>query len=81
MPQDRLEVDCPRARTWMTPCIARDGRTALADPPVCVGCGANPAKLLDELAGRYAPARDHGATTLADQADALTRLVAEYIDT
>lgn len=32
-------VGCPRARSDMTPCIARDGHLALADDYLCVGCG------------------------------------------
>jgi hypothetical protein len=36
---DPSYVGCPRARSDMTPCIARDGHTALADDGSCVGCG------------------------------------------
>lgn len=80
---DRNEIDCPRAATWMTPCIARDGATALADPtlPVCVGCGQTPRALLADLAERYEPAR--GAVELAGAdvaADALTVHVAAYVE-
>ena len=39
-------VGCPRARTDMTPCVARDGRSACANDGVCVGCGEHPAHLL-----------------------------------
>ena len=49
---DPEHVGCPRAQSDMTPCIARDGATALADGgkhDVCVGCGANPADLLRDL--------------------------------
>jgi hypothetical protein len=42
-------VGCPRAKSDMTPCVARDGHTAQADDGVCVGCGQNPADLLAEL--------------------------------
>lgn len=38
---DPNRVGCPRARTDMTPCIARDGHTALNDFE-CVGCGQRP---------------------------------------
>jgi hypothetical protein len=43
-------VGCPRARTDMTPCIARDGGLAAdsSDPPVCVGCGKSSYELLVE---------------------------------
>lgn len=44
------QVVCPREQSFMTPCIARDGHTALADDGVCVGCGADPGPLLIEIA-------------------------------
>jgi hypothetical protein len=79
------DVDCPRAKSWMTPCVARDGATAIDDPaaarPVCVGCGSDPLELLADLAERFSPARrylqtkDPGAC-----ADTLTRMVAEYVE-
>ena len=46
---DPAHVGCPRARSDMTPCVARDGHTAQADDGVCVGCGAQPADLLTAL--------------------------------
>ena len=46
---DPDRVGCPRAKTDMTPCAARDGNLAVADDGVCVGCGALPADLLREL--------------------------------
>lgn len=46
---DPLRVGCPRARTDMTPCVARDGKYAQADDGVCVGCGSEPAELLTLL--------------------------------
>jgi hypothetical protein len=37
---DPDHVGCPYAKSDMTPCIARDGRLALADATrACVGCG------------------------------------------
>jgi hypothetical protein len=33
----------------MTPCVARDGSTALDGVGECVGCGHKPAELLVEL--------------------------------
>lgn len=42
------EVTCPRERSEMTPCIARDGHLALADDGDCVGCMASPFTLLRE---------------------------------
>ena len=47
---DPEHVGCPRAKSDMTPCVARDGRTAEADDRCCVGCGENPADLLTALA-------------------------------
>ena len=36
------ELQCPREKSSMTPCIARDGRLAVAfnarNYPICVGC-------------------------------------------
>jgi hypothetical protein len=46
---DPGHVGCPRAASDMTPCMARDGKLALADDGVCVGCGANPAEELRDL--------------------------------
>lgn len=38
----RAELQCPRERSSMTPCIARDGDLAVAQHPtmgdICVGC-------------------------------------------
>jgi hypothetical protein len=46
---DLGHVGCPRARSDMTPCVARDGELACADDGRCVGCGSHPAALLAEL--------------------------------
>lgn len=46
---DPSYVGCPRAKTDMTPCVARDGETALTDDARCVGCNARPTELLFEL--------------------------------
>lgn len=64
---DPDHVGCPRAQSDMTPCIARDGTSALADEGDCVGCGADPIRLLIEMrrqvgrsgdrAGLHSPAR------------------------
>jgi hypothetical protein len=61
---DPGHVGCPFAKSDMTPCIARDGRIALAgDPPdVCVGCAHDPGFLLIDLASEYGPAREHDHT-------------------
>lgn len=42
-------IGCPRAKSDMTPCVARDGDLADADDSVCVGCGSNSSNLLKEL--------------------------------
>jgi hypothetical protein len=42
-------IGCPRAKSDMTPCVARDGRLAELDAGNCVGCGEWPADLLAEL--------------------------------
>lgn len=56
---DPGHIGCPRAKSDMTPCIARDGHTALADDDGCVGCGTKPTPLLYEL-------RDAGVTPSAE---------------
>jgi hypothetical protein len=79
-------IDCPRARTGMTPCIARDGRLALSDhddirPLTCVGCSADPCRLLLDLSERYVPARRYRQTHAPmNCADTLARLVEEYVN-
>ena len=42
----REDLQCPREKTSMTPCIARDGGSACSDDGHCVGCGANVMELL-----------------------------------
>lgn len=46
---DPKHVGCPRAKTDMTPCVARDAWTAQDDDGECVGCGRKPADLLTAL--------------------------------
>ena len=50
---DPQAVGCPRARSDMTPCVARDGDLAetsdSVEGSVCVGCSENPADLLRDL--------------------------------
>lgn len=55
---DPQHVGCPRARSDMTPCVARDGGLATADDGKCVGCMADPADLLAELVKRVTEPRD-----------------------
>jgi hypothetical protein len=47
---DRNEVVCPRERSSMTPCVARDGHTAKSDDYRCVGCGLPLDDMLDDYA-------------------------------
>lgn len=46
---DPEHVGCPRAKSDMTPCVARDGTLALLDDGTCVGCRQHPATLLLQL--------------------------------
>jgi hypothetical protein len=46
---DPDHIGCPRAVSDMTPCIARDGRSALTDDLCCAGCRCSPHELLAEL--------------------------------
>ena len=32
-------IQCPRAKSNMTPCVVTDGMCAFADDGACVGCG------------------------------------------
>ena len=47
---------CPREKSEMTPCIARDGQLAVCldsfQKPLCVGCEASVTRLLDEEKAR-----------------------------
>ena len=72
-------VGCPRARSDMTPCIARDGSLALADDGLCVGCHAQPLALLTELA--EAQSRQPESLQVVDaEANELQRLVREVTE-
>lgn len=43
------ENDCPRAKSFMTPCFLRDGDLALDDNnEYCIGCEKSKNKLLEE---------------------------------
>jgi hypothetical protein len=51
------ELQCPREKTSMTPCVARDGHLAVLDEGTCVGCGQLPSDLLAaEKARGHGPA-------------------------
>lgn len=74
------DINCPRAKTWMTPCIARDGHTALADDGDCVGCGHKPHALLAELAERWPEAGRDVPADPERAANRLVPLIVEYLD-
>ena len=78
---DLAYVGCPRARSDMSPCVARDGRRALDADEVCVHCASSPEDLADELAEAYGPARELLATgdpvTLAGKFAAMVREITE----
>lgn len=46
---DPDHIGCPRAKSDMTPCVARDGISATDVDGECVGCSAHPASLLEAL--------------------------------
>ena len=46
---DPKHVGCPRAKSDMTPCVARDGELAQDEDGLCVGCDQKPAELLKAL--------------------------------
>lgn len=55
-----LELVCPREKSFMTPCIARDGSLAVAtDAPneicveLCVGCGQLVNELLEKEQAKH----------------------------
>jgi hypothetical protein len=77
---DPGHVGCPRAKSDMTPCIARDGHLALAgDPPAdCVGCGEAPDALLAELLRAHPPSAARAEATASDQ-EARADLLAELV--
>jgi hypothetical protein len=73
-------VGCPRAKSDMSPCLARDGRIALWDSTEqhsqCVGCSADPFDLMVELkreAKLTAPSASQRAAHHADQLQKLVR--------
>ena len=58
--EDRNEVQCPRETSPMTPCVARDGKLAVADAGVCVGCGHRPTKLVQAFEDQHPQSEDAG---------------------
>lgn len=54
------KVGCPRAQLDMTPCVARDGKLAVANDGCCVGCGQHPADLLKEAVETLSRIRSGG---------------------
>ena len=41
------ELVCPREKSYMTPCICRDGDCAMTKDKKCVGCGISVFDLLE----------------------------------
>ena len=41
------KLKCPREKSDMTPCVARDGDSAMLDDLTCVGCSISIVELLD----------------------------------
>jgi hypothetical protein len=81
---DPGHVGCPRAKSDMTPCIARDGHLALASMDsaggeTCIGCVADPWTLIVEItfATKQKPGRRGGMAAIPGHADRLARLVRE----
>ena len=85
------DIVCPRERTYMTPCIARDGALALDDGDDsslarCVGCDITPRRALEGLAKHYPPAKaalqshTKRGLTPAQVADRLTELVRAHVE-
>jgi len=42
------ELYCPREKSDMTPCVARDGDCAMTNDFYCVGCGVSVQELIEE---------------------------------
>lgn len=80
---DTEAVGCPRARSYRSRCVARDGRQSLDPAPdgedrLCHGCAHELRELIEELAGAYPPAA--GLDVLGDEealADDFTLMVRE----
>ena len=77
---DADRVGCPRAATDWAPCIARDGRAALNDDRVCVGCGEAPRPLLGELRRVLKRAAPLSRNSPAETADRLRDLVRDVTE-
>lgn len=43
----RNELMCPREKSEMTPCVARDGDLAMTEDKLCVGCSISVNVLLN----------------------------------
>jgi len=50
LPKKHNGIICPREKSYMTPCVARDGHLALADNNACVGCGFTLEQIVDDYA-------------------------------
>ena len=56
------ELRCPREKSDMTPCVARDGDLAMTNSGHCVGCDAKVEDLLREEAARVELLKEKGKT-------------------
>lgn len=88
MSDSETYIDCPRAKSWMTPCIARDGHLAVADDGKCVGCRLGErlypfealSALSERMGRRMDPRAYRGRKGRDMAADAYRDLVAEYVE-
>jgi hypothetical protein len=73
-------VGCPRAKSDMTPCIARDGHLAMYDDGQCVGCGVSGWDALVKLKraqGLTPPSASQSHEHVADQLKKIVQRVTE----
>ena len=53
-----VSLQCPREKSFMTPCVARDGHLAVAESvngDICVGCEHLVEALLEKEKAKHAP--------------------------
>lgn len=63
---DPKELECPREKTFMTPCAARDGSLACSDNGRCIGCGVEVQELLNAERLKHNAEVRHGGTAASD---------------
>lgn len=74
---DPTHVGCPRTKSDMTPCVARDGALALSNEGDCIFCYKDPRKLLQELRHEITDRSASPVTNVRHAADKLRDLVRE----